>query len=178
MKTYIALLRGINIGGRNKLPMKELRKLLGKLGLEKVKTYIQSGNVVFEYGDGDLDALGTRISAEIDRSHGFSPRVFILPLEQLQKVMDANPFSEAEARPRFLHVLFLNTIPETPDLQTLREIRTESERFELKGDAFYLHAPDGVGRSRLASRAERLLGVPATGRNWRTLTKIMEMARG
>lgn len=176
MTTYIALFRGINIGGRHKLPMKELRAILEKLGLQKVETYIQSGNVIFEYGDDDLEALAKRISDNIDRTHGFSPRVFILSLKQLQKVIDANPFPEAEAQPRFLHVLLLNAIPETPDLQTLREISTDSERFELKEDAFYLHAPEGVGRSRLASRAERLLGVPATGRNWRSLTKIMELA--
>ena len=175
MKTYIALLRGINVGGHNKLLMRDLTKLLEKLGLKNVKTYIQSGNVVFQSDRTDSAKLATEISEAIGESHGFTPQIFILDKEALQKAMTANPFSEGEAEPKSLHLFFLDAVPEDPDLSSLEELKAENERFELIDDVFYLHAPDGIGRSKLAERAGRGWNVSITARNWRTVTKIMEM---
>ena len=91
--------------------------------------------------------------------------------------MRANPFPEGEAASNTLHLGFLVGVPPRPDLEGIERLRAASERFQLKGDVFYLHAPDGVGRSKLANGAERLLGVPMTNRNWNTLNKLREMAR-
>jgi uncharacterized protein (DUF1697 family) len=94
----------------------------------------------------------------------------------LEGAVRSNPFPEAESDPSTLHLYFLAASPENPDLEGLEEIKDDRERFFLGDDVFYLHAPDGVGRSKLAANAERLLGVPATARNWRTVRKVMEMA--
>ncbi len=177
MKTYIALFRGLNMGGHNILPMKELVKLLEKLGFHDVRTYIQSGNAVFRSKEQNASRLAEKISAEIKKSHGFAPHILLLEPEELEKVIESNPFPEAESDPTSLHLLFLTSVPERPDWKALENIRKRSERYRLKGNVFYLHAPEGVGRSKLAMNAERLLGVPVTGRNWRSTRRIMSLAK-
>jgi uncharacterized protein (DUF1697 family) len=176
MNTYIALLRGINVGGRNKLRMRDLVQLLEELGLKNVKTYIQSGNVVFQSEPADLAKLSTEISEAIGESHGFTPQIFILNMKAMQKAMSANPFPEGEDEPKSLHLFFLDAIPKDLDLTALEAVQKDSERFELIDDVFYLHAPDGIGRSKLAERVGRGWNVSITARNWRTVNKIMEMA--
>lgn len=177
MDTYIALFRGINVGGHNKLRMKELRTLLEDLGCQNVRTYIQSGNVVMQCEEDDPQALAARIGAEVQARHGFEPDVLLLELEKMKEAIADNPFPEAESEPRSLHLNFLASTPPDPDMEALENARKKSERFELKGDVFYLHAPDGIGRSKLARNAERWLGVPMTGRNWRTVSRIMALAQ-
>ena len=176
MKTYIALFRGINVGGKNILPMKDLVALLENLGAQGVKTYIQSGNAVFQHKAESTSQLSSKISAAIKASHGFEPQVFLLDLAEMEKVVAANPFPEAESEPKTLHLSFLDSAPQNPDLKTLEEIKKDNERFKLIDNVFYLHAPDGIGRSKLAARAEKALGVAATARNWRTVGKIMALA--
>lgn len=175
MNTCIALFRGINIGGHNKLPMKELVAVMEKLGLQNIRTYIQSGNVVFRARAGDAAQLAAQIGAAIRKSHGFEPKVLLLDAVGLEKIIKANPFPEGEAEGNTLHFIFLAEIPPNPDLAGIEKIRAASERCELKGNMFYLHAPDGIGRSKLAANMERLLGVPMTGRNWNTVSKLREM---
>jgi uncharacterized protein (DUF1697 family) len=177
MKIYIALFRGINVGGNSLLPMKALKPLLENLGLQNVRTYIQSGNVVFQSEEEDTVRLSNTISAEVKRNHGFEPKVLLLQVEELEQAIAANPFPEAELEPKTLHFNFLASPPQNPDLKGLERYKAENERFELKGNVFYLHAPDGIGRSKLAANIERLLGVAMTGRNWRTVCEIMTMAR-
>jgi uncharacterized protein (DUF1697 family) len=177
MKIYIVLLRGINVGGKTILPMNELRSILENLDLHNVKTYIQTGNVVFQTTEQNASQLPGRISAEIMKSRGFEPQVMLLELAEMEEAAESNPFPEAEAEPRSLHLSFLASTPVDPDLKALESLKRESERFELRGKVFYLHAPDGIARSKLAARVERLLGVPMTGRNWRTVSKIMAMAK-
>jgi uncharacterized protein (DUF1697 family) len=178
MKTYIALFRGINIGGNNLLPMKDLKALLEKIGAQNVRTYIQSGNAVFQSKEHDASRLSQKISAEIKKSRGFEPFVLLLEEADLEKVIAANPFKEAESEPKSLHVIFLSAKPKKDALKTLEGMKKESEQFRLKGNIFYLHAPEGVGRSKLVANMERQFGVPTTGRNWRTVTRIMEMVNG
>ena len=176
MSRWIALFRGINVGGSNVLPMKDLVALLEGLGCTDVKTYIQSGNAVFGMDEVDGSALDERIGDAVMTAHGFRPRVIVLTSEQLQQAVAANPFPEAEAEPKSLHLFFLSRRPVSPDLEALYAIKADSESFVLAEDVFYLHAPDGIGRSKIAARAERLIGVDVTGRNWRTVTKVLEMA--
>ena len=174
MNTCIALFRGINVGGNNKLPMKELVAVLEGMGLQSIKTYIQSGNVVFRSKTTDTQ-LAARIAAAIKKSHGFEPKVLLLDAAKLEKVIKANPFPEGEREGNTLHFNFLASVPPEPDLAGIEKDRAASERWQLKGDVFYLYAPDGIGRSKLATSMERLLGVPMTGRNWNTVRKLKEL---
>lgn len=175
MKTYIALFRGINVGGNSILPMKELVAVLESLGVQDIKTYIQSGNVIFRSRAADTASLARKIGAAIRKNHGFEPQVLLLDSVKLNKVIRENPYPEAEAVPNTLHVNFLSAIPPKSDLKALEKIRAESERFHLAGDVLYLHAPDGIGRSKLAASMERLLGVTMTSRNWNTVRKLKVM---
>jgi len=177
MKTFIALFRGINVGGNNKLPMMELAAVLETLGMQNIRTYIQSGNVVFQDKATDAAKRAAQISAAIMQSHGFAPKVMLLDAVKLEQAIKDNPFPEAEAAPTTLHLNFLDAIPAKPNLDALEKIRAPSERFFLKDNVLYLHAPDGIGRSKLAANMERLLGVPITGRNWNTVCKLREMSR-
>ena len=175
MSTYIAFLRGINVGGNNALAMKEFVAILEGLGARKVKTYIQSGNAVFEFETMPSE-LSKQLTAEIKKRHGFEPAILVLSLAAIKKAIAENPFPEAEADPSNLHLGFLASKPKSPDLQKLAVLKKESERFHLSDNVFFLHAPEGVGRSKLAANSEKLLGVPMTDRNWRTVCKVLEMA--
>lgn len=176
MNTYIAFLRGINVGGNCPLPMKELVATLEGMGASKVRTYIQSGNAVFESAERNLARLSRQLSAEIMKRRGFEPYVHILTLDALVKAIAENSFPDALNDPSRLHLGFLAAPPKNPDLKKLSSLRKEIEGFHLTEGVFYLHAPEGVGRSKLAANAEKLLGVPMTDRNWRTVCKVMEMA--
>ena len=147
MNTFIALFRGINVGGRNKLPMRELVEVLDSLGLHHIKTYIQSGNVVFESEETSFSILSKIIQDAIKNSHGFAPEVILLSPTELGDAVSANPFPEAENEPKTLHLYFLDAVPEKPDLKRLEDIKRDNEKFALKGKVFYLYAPDGIGRS-------------------------------
>ena len=177
MNIYITLFRGINVGGRNILPMKDLTALLQNLGCGNVKTYIQSGNAVFRHPERGASRLAADIQGAIHASHGFEPEILLLTTEKIEQAVSSNPFRDAESEPSRLHLSFLAAAPESPDLDLIETLRTDTERFALKNDVAYLHAPDGIGRSKLAARVEKALGVTATGRNWRTVGKILEMAR-
>ena len=177
MKTFIALFRGINVGGRNSLPMKELISLLEDLGCRSVKTYIQSGNAVFESKEKDASRLSNKIRVEIKKCRGFEPYVLLLGLEEMEKAIAGNPFPETESEPKYLHIGFLASAPANPDLKALEGLKKKSERFLLRDKVFYLYAPDGVGRSKLAASTEKLLGVSMTDRNWQTVCKIRDMVK-
>ncbi|MEM1179632.1 MAG: DUF1697 domain-containing protein [Acidobacteriota bacterium] len=176
MATFIALLRGINVGGKNVLPMKDLKALVAGLGAGDVRTYIQSGNVVFEAADGDAETLGERLGEAIEADRGFRPQTLVLTAQELRDLAAVNPYPEAVAEPKTLHLFVLERPPASPDLESLRAIQRDTERFELVGRCFYLHAPDGIGRSKLAAKAEKALGVPTTARNWRTVEKLLELS--
>jgi uncharacterized protein (DUF1697 family) len=177
MKIYIALFRGINVGGNNVLPMRDLVALLENIGSQNIKTYIQSGNAVFQNREENASLLSNKIRAAIQESHGFEPQVLLLEPEGIERAVESNPFPEAESEPKTLHVHFLASMPRNPELGALESIKSDRERFVLKDGVFYLHAPGGIGRSKLAANAEKLLGVSMTGRNWRTVCRVMAMAK-
>jgi len=178
MKTYIALFRGINVGGNNMLPMKELKVVLEKNGCESVRTYIQSGNVILNSSSPDAAKLAKQLSAAVAKSHGFEPRVLLLTQAELERAAAGNPFPAAVESPKSVHLFFLDGVPRKPDLKSLEALKTKTEEFALKGTVFYLHTPEGIGPSKLATRVEKLLGVHATARNWRTVTTLLEMMAG
>ena len=179
MVIRVALLRGINVGGNRRLPMKDLVAVIEAASGSGVRTYIQSGNAVFEApADRSADSIATAITAGIERVHGFAPHVLVRDAVWLRGVVDRNPYPGAVEEPKTLHVYFLDAAPRSPDLEGIEGLRADEEASVLDGDAWYLHAPDGIGRSNLAAKAERLLGVPATARNWATVTALLALAEG
>ena len=178
VNTCIALFRGINVGGKNVLSMKQLVAILEALGAQSVQTYIQSGNAVFQSKDSDCTRLATPLTSAIKQGLGFESQALVFGPETLAKAISDNPYPELQAGAGSVHFGFLFATPPSPDLRKLDSLRSPTERFHLAERVFYLHAPDGVGRSRLAASAERLLGVPMTDRNGRTVAKIMAMAMG
>lgn len=177
MTLWIAFFRGINVGGRQVLPMAELRSLLEGLGAMDVGSYIQSGNVVFRHQQTDAGRLAHKVRAAVDERFGFAPDVLLLTRQELENAAVGNPFPSATADPKSLHLFFLADRTGNARLAGFEELRAENERIALQDRVLYLHAPAGIGRSKLAERIERLLGVPATARNWRTVEKTLEMAQ-
>jgi len=175
MTVYIALFRGINVGGNNKLPMADLVNILEELGAQEVKTYIQSGNAVFHFDETNTTELAHRIGVEVEKHKGFTPKVLILTPEEINSAMDENPFPVPEGDASTLHLGFLATEPENVNIEKLTSLQTASEHYCLTPKVFYLYAPDGVGRSKLAAGAEKIIDVDMTDRNWNTVCKISEM---
>jgi uncharacterized protein (DUF1697 family) len=175
MKTYIALFRGINVGGKNILPMKELVRDLKKFDFQNVQTYIQSGNVIFQSKHKISKDLPARIAAAIEASHGFRPHILLIDSKTFRAAAEANPFVQAESEPKTLHLCFLESKPVRPDFNKLDELKSKTEKYKLIDSVFYLHAPDGIGRSKLAAAVEKNLGVTATGRNWNTVQKLVSI---
>ncbi len=176
MPTWIALLRGINVGGNHPLPIRDLAGHLEAVGCNDVRTYIQSGNAVFTAPRKSGAARGKQIADRIEAHHGFRPSVLVLCADELKQIADENPFPEGQRDPKTLHVFFLTAPARSPDRAAIEALRSPTERYTLTERAFYLHAPDGIGRSKLASRAERLLATPTTARNWRTVQKLLDLA--
>jgi uncharacterized protein (DUF1697 family) len=175
MSTWIAFFRGINVGGKT-LPMKQLTAALEDAGFADVRTYIQSGNVLFASRRTTAPQLEKRIGKCVAKRFHFEPRALVLSADELAQAAAANPFREADANPKSLHLFFLARTPPSPDIEGLHRVKATTEKFELKGKVFYLHTPAGFGVSKLAERAERLLGVEATARNWRTVCTVLDMA--
>ena len=149
MQTWIALLRGVNVGGKNLLPMNELVAILENLDCKDVRTYIQSGNAAFRSTHRVGSMLDGKISRSIENHFGFKPLVFLLTLNEFENAISMNPYPEAGDAPNSFHVFFLSEESKSPDLEALENLKVATERFKLDGRVFYLHAPDGVGRSRL-----------------------------
>jgi uncharacterized protein (DUF1697 family) len=176
MSRFVALFRGINVGGKNILPMQALREILTACGCEDVQTYIQSGNAVFSSSVA-ADGLSVSIKHAIEERFGFAPQVLLLDRDRFTAIAVANPFSDEDLDPKCLHIWFLTETPTAANLDALNDLKMESEQFSLRDDAFYLYAPDGLGRSRLAQNVDRHLGVTTTARNWRTVSRLIEMVK-
>jgi uncharacterized protein (DUF1697 family) len=175
MRTWVALLRGINIVGRNQVPMKGLAAAFEGAGFRSVRTYLKSGNVVFESRSGSARALATRIARLVLEEFAFRPHVVVVSGQQLAAAVRGNPFPAAEKNHKLLHLYFLAAPAVKPDLKALAQLDAGREKFVLKGEIFYLYTPDGFADSVLQSRVERCLGVAATARNWRTANELLKM---
>ena len=170
MKTWIALLRGINVGGRHIVPMKELVKLMEARGFVGVKTYIQSGNVVFRSPSRQEDEIG----ALIEEHFGFRPSVFVLSKDELQRAAAQNPYPPDAGKA--VHFFFLEEEPGSMDRDLLESLKAESEAFSLVEKVFYLYAPEGIGRSKLAEKLHKAFpGATMTARNLNTIHKLLDM---
>lgn len=176
MNTYVALFRGINVGGKNILPMKALVGTFEGMGLKKVQSYIQSGNVVFQTTKDRPEKLAEDIRAAVGKGHDIVPQVLVLSIQEFRNAIASNPFPAGENEPKSLHLFFLKTRPAKPDMERLALLQSAKERFKLVGAVFYLHAPEGIGRSKLAANVEKALGVAVTARNWRSVSAILSLA--
>ena len=175
----IALLRGINVGGKNRLPMKELAALFVDAGCEDVRTYIQSGNVVFRTGPAGGEEISTVISASILSRFGYRIPVVTRTARAFQEIVRANPFLEAGAEADKLHVMFLAELPDGAHVEALDPDRSPGDEFAVMGREIYLHCPNGVARSKLTnSYFDSRLSTTSTTRNWRTTLKLLKLATG
>ncbi len=174
MNRWVLLLRGVNVGGNAKLPMADLRTMLMRLGLRNVSTLIQSGNAVFT-GIIDADGFEGLLEDEIEQHFGFRSRVMIFSSETFLEIASGFPFPEAQDNPKTGHIWFLADPAPRLSEEVLENLAADTERTAQTEHAFYLHAPDGIGRSKLAASVERLLGVPATARNLNTVTRLAAM---
>jgi uncharacterized protein (DUF1697 family) len=175
MQTWIALLRGINVGGRNMMAMAALKATFESVGCSSVRTYIQSGNVVFVSPSKSKQSLCKRLGDAIEEQFGFLPNILLLSETEFRAAVANNPFLDAVAEPKSLHFFFLDSPPKSPDLEGMKKLAVSTERFKLIGPVLYLHTPDGFGRSKLAAGVERKLGTPATARNYTTIENLSEM---
>ena len=185
MKTYISLLRGINVSGQNKIRMPELKLAYEALELSNVVTYIQSGNVIFDCEEQEPAPLGRSIEAELARSNGISVRVFLRNIDHFEQIINNNPFStQRNEDPEKLHVSFLSDSPSESALSNLPlpadpkiSGAGKADEFMVYDKEIYLFCPNGYGRTKLSnSFFERKLSVSATTRNWKTVNAVFEIA--
>jgi len=167
MGQQVILLRGINVGGHGKLPMAELKVLLETLGAKRVRTYIQSGNVVVDSAPKEF-----AISEAIFAAKGFLPLVSVIEEQAFRAIANAVPFEEPDGK--LCHIWF-PTAGFTFNQEKAGNMQAESENLLVTANAIYLHAPDGIGRSKLAAKIESLAGLPCTARNMNTVNKLIDM---
>jgi uncharacterized protein (DUF1697 family) len=174
--TFAAFLRGINVGGKNSIPMAELKPALSALGFEDVVTYIQSGNVVFRSPSRAAGDVAADVERQIAQVFGVDVAVLVRTPAQLRKIAADNPFLGKGADLSKLHVVFLDARPGKDAIAKLDPDRSPPDAFSVRGREIYLRLPKGAGRSKLTiDWFERALSVRATARNWKTLGKLIEL---
>ena len=172
---YVALLRGINVGGKNKLPMVELREIFTAAGCPAVQTYIQSGNVVFEAAPSLAERVPDTVTRAISQRFGYETAVVVRSSEELRQVVASNPF-DTSGDPRFLQVAFLEDTPDAEAVSRLDPERSPPDAFVVRGRNVHLHYPNGVARSKLTNEyLSRQLQTASTMRNWRTVLALLKM---
>jgi uncharacterized protein (DUF1697 family) len=177
--TFAALLRSVNVGGRNRLAMADLRDIVSSLGFADATTYLQSGNVVFT-APGTAATVARAIEARLAADLDLEVPVLARSRPQLEKILDGNPLSGDELDPKTLHVTFLADRPAAPKVTELEGLSGQfgDDRFAVCGTHVYLHCPGGYGETKLNNTyLERRLGVGATTRNWRTVSALAELCR-
>lgn len=177
MSTYVALLRGINVGGKNAVPMGELRSLLTSLGHADVVTHIQSGNAVFGSARAGPE-IAVELEERLEQAFGVRVAVLLRTSTELADIAANNPFLAPGADVSKLHAVFLADEPAPAAVSALDPDRSPPDELAVRGRQIYLRLPNGAGRTKLTvDHFERRLGTRATARNWRTVTKLLELAR-
>jgi uncharacterized protein (DUF1697 family) len=176
MQTYIILLRGINVGGNNLVPMKALTQVLTDAGFSQIKTYIQTGNILLQSPHSSHESDGAQLEQDIakliDTHFGFIPDIMQLSLSEFSTAAANNPYKDKPGNT--VHCYFCQQLP-SPDEARLKALASSTEEYHIQGRVLYLHAPDGIGRSKLAANIEKCLKVPATARNLNTVNKLLQM---
>lgn len=174
---HVALLRGVNVGGKNRLPMADLAAMFTKAGGRDVATYIQSGNVVFRAAPAASARVSQAVSRAISQSFGFTVPLVIRTAEEMLAASRENPFLAAGADPETLHLGFLADLPAAAGVASLDDNRSPPDRFLVRGRDIYFHFPNGLARSKLTNAYfDSRLSTTTTVRNWRTVLALVEMA--
>lgn len=178
MKIYISILRGINVSGHKLIKMDALRKSFESMQFSNVKTYLQSGNIIFSYDDIEEKNLEEQISKEIEKEFGFDVPVIVLSIERLKQIIDHNPFVKDPIKDTlFLHITFLSSKPKEFSKDKIVEKKDKEEEIAFSDSAIYLYCPNGYGNTKLSNNfLERNLNVIATTRNWRTTNELLKIA--
>jgi len=176
---HVALLRGINVGGKNKLPMKELVEIFTDADARDVLTYIQSGNIVFRASAALARRLPAVVAKAISNRFGFEVPVVVRTAEELRRVARANPFLRAGRKEGALLVSFLASEPSPTQARALDPDRSSPDEFELRGREIYLYCPNGIGRTKLTNAYfDSKLATTSTVRNWKTVLRLVELSGG
>jgi uncharacterized protein (DUF1697 family) len=174
--TQLALLRGINVGGKNKLPMRDLAGMFEEAGCENVRTFIQSGNVIFSATASVSKHLAGVVASRIQERFGYQVPVILRTARQLRDVVSNNPFLKAGSAAETLHVMFLADTPSQAKIGALDPNRSSPNAFVVRGQDIYLWLPNGVADSKLTNAwFDSKLSTVSTSRNWRTVTKLLAM---
>ncbi len=178
MPNYIAMLRGINVSGHNLVKMERLRASFAALGFSNIKTYVQSGNIVFAAPGGSSAGLSGKIERKISDDFGFLVPVFLKTSKEMEEVIKRNPFPNAPGVDHFkLHVTFLSEDPPATARELLQPLAATPEQFRVLGREIYLYCPNGYGKTKLSNTAiERKLSLGATTRNWKTVNTLLALA--
>jgi len=178
MSTFVSLLRGINVGGQKKIPMETLRRVYKTLGYARVRTYVQSGNVVFDSAGIAASELVKGIEEQIVKTCGFTVPVFIRQPLELHAILTGNPYLiNGSMDPAALHVTFLYQPPSKEEWEYLCAPSDIADEFTLGEAVIYLHCPNGYGKTKLSNIFfERRLGTPVTTRNWNTVNALYKIA--
>jgi uncharacterized protein (DUF1697 family) len=178
MTTYISILRGINVSGQKLIKMDALKKTFENLKLENVRTYIQSGNVIFSGNETNEKELEEKIGKQIETDFGYHVPVIVLTAEKLKQLIEQNPFAkDTEKEIGFLHVTFLAGKPQQDDIKSIEDKKQKGEEIQISDKAVYLYCPHGYGKTKLTnSFIEGKLKVKATTRNWKTTNELLSMA--
>ena len=172
----LALLRGINVGGKNKLPMKDLAAIFAGAGCADVRTFIQSGNVIFRATPAVLKNLGPKVSAAIEKQFGLRIPIVLLSRQELAAGVKSNPFAVKGADEKALHLYFLGNAASKENIASLDAGRSPGDSFHVKGRSIYLHLPQGMARTKLTNAYfDKQLGTVSTARNWATTLKLLAM---
>ena len=180
MATYISILRGINVSGKKKILMADLRALYESLGFTNVRTYIQSGNVIFESNTKESDAAKVqKIATAITEKYGFEVPIMLRTAAEFEAVINTNPFfKEDNVDPKKLYITFLAERPTAENLAKLADVNYPPDQFQLIGKTIFLYC-EKYGRTKLSNTFfERKLKVTATTRNWKTVNKLFALAMG
>jgi uncharacterized protein (DUF1697 family) len=178
MATYISILRGINVSGHKMIKMEALKQMYDSLGFKKVKTYIQSGNVIFQYKTTQTQNLENKISKKVIEQFSFEVPVIVMGKEELKNIVNNNPFIDDQSKDTAcLHVTFLSALPERIHVDMLRAAQYVPEEYSISGKSIYLYCPNGYGNAKLTNNfLESRLKVTATTRNFKTTKELLSMA--
>jgi uncharacterized protein (DUF1697 family) len=178
MGVVISMLRGVNLASHRRIKMEALRALYESIGLREPQTYVQSGNVLFKTREKNLNAIAKRIEDAIERSFGFRADVVLRTTSELREVIAKNPFAKRKGmEPAKLLVTFLASDPGEEAREKLRAIKAEPEELWIDGRELFVYFPNGLARPKLSiPLIEKTLKASATGRNWNSVTKLLELA--
>lgn len=175
----VALLRGINVGGKHRLPMQQLAEIFREAQCNEVRTYIQSGNVIFRSSPAVVEGLPERIARKIEQRFGFVAPVILRTAAQVAQTVRNNPFLLAGMPEKTLHVYFLADTPSATAIKSLDPDRSSPDAFRVLDRQVYLHLPDGMARTKLTNAYfDSKLSTVSTARNWATVLTLLEMMQG